>query len=127
MSTSTTDDSPPDSDVIDLEPTLTVELAEPWCGGASPSYRSGPAVAMAEGTLASLAGETDTLRRSRLLAAAVFLAATFGLLAVWVFASHNPGTLTAEGSRYSLRVGPDRRCVACSRRSSRVCWPARRR
>ena len=60
---------------------------------------------MAEGTLASLAGETDTLRRRRLLAAAVFLAAAFGVLGVWVFASSNPGTLTAEGSRYSLRLG----------------------
>ncbi len=60
---------------------------------------------MAEGTLASLAVETDTLRRRRLFAAAVFLAGTFGLLGVWVFASDNPGTLTAEGSPYSLRVG----------------------
>ena len=34
----------------------------------------------------------------------MFLAATFGLLTVWVFASPNPGTLTADGSRYSLRV-----------------------
>ena len=62
-------------------------------------------MAIVEGSLASLAGETDTLRRQRLLAAAVFLAATFGLLCVWVFASDNPGTLTAEGSRFSLRVG----------------------
>ena len=45
------------------------------------------------------------LRRQRLLAAAVFLAATFGLLFAWVFASDNPATLTAEGSRYSFRVG----------------------
>ena len=35
----------------------------------------------------------------------MFLAATYGLLVVWVFASENPGTLTADGSRYSLRVG----------------------
>ncbi len=63
------------------------------------------AVALAEGTLASLAGETDTLRRQRLLAVSVFLAATYGLLAVWVFASDNPGTLTAEGGRFSFRAG----------------------
>ncbi len=63
------------------------------------------AVAMAEGTLASLAGETDTLRRKRLLAASVFLAATFGVLVAWVFASENPGTLTPDGSPFSLRLG----------------------
>jgi serine/threonine-protein kinase len=40
-----------------------------------------------------------------LLAAAVCLAATFCVLAVWVFASPNAGTLTASGSRFSLRVG----------------------
>ncbi len=71
-----------------------------------PPVRTSPGPSsLAEGTLASLAGETETLRRSRLLAAAVFLAATFGLLVVWVFASDNPGTLTVDGSRYSLRVG----------------------
>ena len=60
---------------------------------------------MVEGSLASLAGETETLRRTRLLAAAVSLAATFCVLLVWVFVSANPGTLTVEGSRFSLRVG----------------------
>ena len=60
---------------------------------------------MTEGTLASLAGETDTLRRSRLLAASVFLAAAYGVLVAWVFASENPGTFTADGSPFSLRLG----------------------
>ncbi len=104
MSTSTTDDVLPDSDVIDLEPTLTLEMAGPATAMAFSPYHP-EAVAPAEGTLASLAGETDTLRRTRLLQVAGFLAATFGLLVVWVFASENPGTLTADGSRYSLRVG----------------------
>ena len=105
MSTSTTEDLLPDAEVIELEPTMHVDRAEPWA--ARPPVRTslGPPWAIVEGSLASLAGETDTLRRRRLLAAAVFLAATFGLLLVWVFASDNPGTLTAEGSRYSLRVG----------------------
>ena len=84
---------------------MHVDRAELWAESASGSYQPRPAVAIGEGSLASLAGETDTLRRSRLLAAAVSLAATFGLLLVWVFASDNPGTLTVEGSRYSLRVG----------------------
>ena len=56
---------------IELEPTI---------------HRAGEAIALREGSLASFAGETDTLRRKRLLAAAVFLAATLGLLCSWVFA-----------------------------------------
>jgi serine/threonine-protein kinase len=35
----------------------------------------------------------------------VALAAFYGLYTAWVFASDNPGTLTTEGSRFSLRVG----------------------
>ena len=106
MSTSTTEDLPPAAEVIELEPTMTHGAGPSlWADSASGSYQPRPAVAMGEGSLASLAGETDTLRRRRLLAAAVSLAATFGLLLVWVFASDNPGTLTVEGSRYSLRVG----------------------
>ncbi len=103
MSTSTTEDLPPADEVIELEPTLHVDLADPMAAGSTAALRP-EAFAMAEGTLASLAGETDTLRRRRLLAAAVFLAATYGLLTVWVFASDNPGTLTAEGGRFSFRV-----------------------
>jgi eukaryotic-like serine/threonine-protein kinase len=105
MSTSTTEDPPPDAEVIELEPTMHVDRAELWAQSASGSDQPGPAWAIVEGSLASLAGETDTLKRRRLLAAAVFLAATFGLLLIWVFASDNPGTLTVDGSRYSLRVG----------------------
>jgi serine/threonine-protein kinase len=63
------------------------------------------AVALAERDGPSLATETAILRRKRLFAAALFLSATFGVLVVWVFASDNPGTLTASGSRFSLRVG----------------------
>ena len=55
--------------------------------------------------LPSSSSETDMLRRRRLLAAAAFLAVVNGLLMVCLFASDNPGTLTAEGSRFSLRVG----------------------
>ncbi len=104
MSLPTTENVLVDSDVIDLEPTQTMELAD---SGAMSTLRwdQPNAAALAGGTLASLVGETDTLRRSRLLAASACLAAIFGLLAVWFFASPNPGTLTAEGSRYSLRVG----------------------
>ena len=105
MSTPTTDDLPHAAEVIELEPTMTMELFQSGAGSASGSYRPRPAVGIGEGSLASLAGETETLRRRRLFAAAVSLTATFGVLCVWVFASDNPGTLTVEGSRYSLRVG----------------------
>lgn len=62
-------------------------------------------MSLVEQTVASRTGETDKLRRSRLVAAAACLAATFGLLLIWEFVSGNPGTLTVEGSRFSLRVG----------------------
>jgi serine/threonine-protein kinase len=62
-------------------------------------------VAKPQGPLPSSSGETDMLRRRRLLAAAVFLAVVNGLVMVCLFASDNPGTFTAEGSRFSLRVG----------------------
>ena len=105
MSTSATEDLLSAGEIIELEPTMTMELLQSATSSAAGSYQPGPAVAIVEGSLASLTGETETLRRRRLLAAAVSLAATFGLLLVWVFASDNPGTLTVEGSRYSLRVG----------------------
>ncbi len=103
MSMSANEDRPPPDEVVELEPTLKLDVANPLATESPISLR--PGVAMAEGTLASLAGETDTLRRRRLFAAAAFLAGTFGLLGVWVFLSENPGTLTADGSPYSFRVG----------------------
>ena len=90
ITTRPADDPAHGDEEIELEPTI---------------HRAGEAIALREGSLASFAGETDTLRRKRLLAAAVFLAATLGLLCSWVFVSDNPGTLTVEGSSYSLRVG----------------------
>jgi serine/threonine-protein kinase len=105
MSTSTTEDQKPIPEVIELEPTMTMELYESAASRPIGSYQTSTPRALVEGSLASLAGETDTLRRQRLLAAAAFLAVVSGLLMVWVFASDNPGTLTVEGSRYSLRVG----------------------
>lgn len=97
-----TTSEPADGEVIDLEPTTNWDLAGP---GVVASPRPGPGLGTPEGSFASMAGETDTLKRQRLLAAAVFLAATFGLLCAWVFASDNPGTLAADGSRFSLRIG----------------------
>src|SRR5262245_59766808 len=101
---STTDELS-EAEVFELEPTLNLELADYGGGADHAAPRAGAGVALVEGTLASFASDTDTLRRQRLLAAAVFLTATFGLLFCWVFASDNPGTMTVDGSRYSLRVG----------------------
>jgi len=101
---STTDD-PSESDVIELEAASQSELTGPRPAGSAAPPRPGAAVALVERSMPSLASETDSLRRNRLLAAAVFLAAIFGVLAIWVFASPNPGTLTVTGSRFSLRVG----------------------
>ncbi len=93
-----------ESEVIELEPATQAELADAWPASSPDVPRPCAAIAPLEPTLASHADETDTARRRRLLAAAVCLAVTFGLLLVWVFSSDNPGTLTADGSRYSLRV-----------------------
>ena len=92
-----------DPEVNDLAPTVVLADRRPGPPPAGP--RPEAAVALVEGRPPSLTAETHSLRRRRLLAAAVFLAATFGLLTLWVFLSDNPGTLTAGGSRYSLRVG----------------------
>jgi eukaryotic-like serine/threonine-protein kinase len=110
MSTSTTDELPPADELIELEPTLQMELADSLAASSVAPIR--PGVASPEGTVASLAAETDSLRRRRLFAAAAFIAATYALLGVWVFASDNPGTLSADGGRFSLRVALSAlRCV----------------
>jgi serine/threonine-protein kinase len=98
MSTPTTEDPLPAFEVVELEPTMHVDRAVG-------SYEPGPAMAIVEESIASLTSDSDTLRRKRLLAAAVSLSVIYALLLIWVFASINPGTLTAEGSRLSLRVG----------------------
>jgi serine/threonine-protein kinase len=89
-------------EVIEVEPVAHKALA--YAGDGAVEH-PGLTVALQPGNLtANLATETDTLRR-RLLAAAVSLAAFYGLYAAWGFASFHPGTVTVEGSRYSLRVG----------------------
>jgi serine/threonine-protein kinase len=96
---------PTAGEAIKVEPVAHGDQTRAHVGvGARP--RPGPTVALQQDTVAaSLTTETDTLRQRRLLAAAVGLAAFYGLYTAWVFASGNPGTLTTEGSRLSLRVG----------------------
>jgi serine/threonine-protein kinase len=101
---------------VELEPTMVLERAEGWTlpwadAGSAGGGDSGvgaksaaPGVALVQGSLASLAGETHDLRRDRLKAAAIFLAVVYGVLVFWVFISDNPGTLTASGGYFSVRV-----------------------
>jgi serine/threonine-protein kinase len=93
-----------EDDVIELEPTVTME-AVGWPG--TPPVQAGPAVRLAppEATIGSFAAKTEALRRRRLLAAAVFLAACYSLLVAWIFVSDHPGTLCSRGSDFSIRLG----------------------
>jgi tRNA A-37 threonylcarbamoyl transferase component Bud32 len=94
-----------ESELVELEPASKSHPAREWLGGLSEPASPIAPVAFTQESAASRSGEADALRRRRLVAAAACLAMTFGLLLIWVFASDNPGTLTAGGSRYSLRVG----------------------
>jgi serine/threonine-protein kinase len=104
MCPASTDDFPFASDVISLEPTKTLKLANPAFAGRV-GVPQAAVFSLEDASEGSLAGETETLRRRRLLAASVCIALTYAVIAIWVFASANPATLTADGSRYSLRVG----------------------
>jgi serine/threonine-protein kinase len=94
-------------EVIEVQPIAHGDQARGGdSGGAVARPRPGLTVALQQDSLAAgLTAETDTLRRRRLLAAAVSLAAFYGLFTAWAFASSHPGTVTVEGSRYSLQVG----------------------
>jgi serine/threonine-protein kinase len=97
-----------DAEVIDLEPTALLGTIA-FEKGAEPhdftrARRGSAPVAFVEGSIASLSGETHDLRRQRIKAAAIALAAIHGLLMIWVYESDNPGTLAADGNPLSLRV-----------------------
>jgi hypothetical protein len=104
MSTFTTEDHPPIPEVIELEPTVHVDRGMPLAAPGSRSYQSGPAVAMVEGSLASFTGETGSLRRSRLAAAALFLAAAFGVGFLWrLFGAGLDASAWLPGATIALR------------------------
>jgi serine/threonine protein kinase len=88
-----------------IEPRLSVNPDPAELPQAGPISASGPGRAPAIGLPSSLTSETNALRRRRLIAVAIFLAVMYGLVTLWLFVSDNAGTLTAEGSRFSLRVG----------------------
>ncbi len=81
---STTDELS-DEDTFDREPTTEMKLVEPSTAGASSSDLSGPGVGLVAGSRASLATEIDSLRRKRIGAAALFLAAGSGIVFLWSF------------------------------------------
>jgi eukaryotic-like serine/threonine-protein kinase len=97
-----------DDEVIELEPTTLLAPIPDQYATATHHFtqagRPSTPVAFVEGSMGSLTGETHDLRRERLKAAAIALAAIFGMVMVWVYESNNPGTLAADGSQLSPRV-----------------------
>jgi hypothetical protein len=104
MSTSPPQEILPDPEVIDLEPTVDMAVAEPWTvRGVGASL----ARAQAEVDLASLAGETHLLRRRRLVAAALFLAVAFAVVLIWRLVTYGLEgdawvTLATGGLRFAI-------------------------
>ena len=112
MSMSTTDDLSPLPDMIELEPTMHPAPAEAGAASASAPYRPEPAVALVEGSLASLGGETRTLRRRRLAAAALFLAGAFGVVLLWsVFGPDLGGSAWVGRTTMALRCAIAAACA----------------
>ncbi len=66
-----------DGDLIDLEPTMQMRAHRRLAAAR------GAGVGLVDGSLASLSGEIDTLRRRRLGAAALFLTVACGALFLW--------------------------------------------
>ncbi len=73
----------PDAEVIELEPSAPLSVAEPWTVRGSASSLPGIDVAPAEGSPASLARETSSLRRRRLASTALLLTVTYAVLGAW--------------------------------------------
>ena len=72
MSTSTTDVEEPEAEVIELEPTMHIDTAEPWASRAeSASFQGEAVMAAAAASQASMTGENDALLRARLSAASI--------------------------------------------------------
>ena len=66
-----------DSELIDLEPSIELEVA------SSAPGRPGKSVGLVQGSVGSLSREIHSLRRRRLGSAALFLSAVFGVLFLW--------------------------------------------
>ncbi|WP_435008659.1 serine/threonine-protein kinase [Tundrisphaera lichenicola] len=76
-----------DAEVIELEPTVALGALHLGPDGSIPVDRSRdsiPVAIVAGPSGGSLAGETNTLRRSRLAAASIFLAVAYTVLLAWI-------------------------------------------
>ena len=97
MTASTTDDVPHADDVIELEPTMDVDLAGVRAAMATGSHPAVTAAAPTESSLASIVGETRTLRRHRLAATALLLAVAYAVLLGWHLAYLPPARPARPG------------------------------
>lgn len=73
-----------DDELIDLEPSIELELA------VAPHGKPGPGVGLVQGSYASLTREIQSLRRRRLGSAAIFLTAVFAVLFIWSLLAARP-------------------------------------
>jgi eukaryotic-like serine/threonine-protein kinase len=96
-----------DAEVIELEPTMHFETAEPWSSrSGSSSY--GPEAVMAAGgaSLGAHSEEMNALLRARLAAAALLLSVAFAILVGWHFLTGSQHTQAAWFLRVARFVLP---------------------
>src|SRR5262249_44878638 len=83
MSVPTTGDVPTGEDVIALEPRVDADLAGVRAALAPPSSKAMTAGSPSDSAIASVVGETGSLRRHRLAATALLLAVAYAILLAW--------------------------------------------
>ncbi len=105
MSTATTDEQPAD-EVIDLEPTVHVEIAEPWATRAESAFYQPEAVMPGAGpSQGSYSDEMSSLLRTRLAAVSLIFAVAYAVLLIWhvvAWARHAPSVWFLLFSRFLL-------------------------
>ena len=95
---------------IDLEPTVSRVAIPREADHAAetqdfaPALRASAPVAIVEGTRASVSSEAHDLRRDRIKAAAIALAANYGLLMIWVYGSNTLNGPDEDGLGFSPLV-----------------------
>jgi serine/threonine-protein kinase len=99
-------DEQPDGEVIELEPTMHIEAAEPWSSQAGSSSFAPDAVMAGGGASAgTLSDEVNPLLRVRLSAAALLLSVAFAILVGWHYfagAHHSQAAWFLRISRFLL-------------------------
>ena len=107
MPLSTSDHPPAAEDVIELEPTMDVDLAGLRAAMATATQPAVTAAPPPEPTAFGVSGETRTLRRHRLAATALLLAVAYAVLLGWhvaYLAPHGPMAWSLIASRFALSV-----------------------